>query len=176
MARSRYQFLEPSPHFLTCTVVGWIDLFSQPELAQIVLNSLAWLQQQQRLRVHGYVIMENHWHLIASAADLSREVAGFKSFTARSMVDWLRQGRSVHLLEQLRSQKLAHKTGQTYQVWQEGAHPQAIVSEAMLVQKLEYMHNNPVRRGYVDDPAHWRFSNYRNYVGQVGLLPVEMLG
>jgi len=175
MARSRYQCLELSPHFLTCTVVGWIDLFAKPELAQIVLHSLAWLQQQQRLTVHGYVIMENHLHLLASAADLSREIASFKSFTARSIVDWLQQERSGYLLEQLKTHKLAHKTGQTYQVWQEGSHPQAIVSEAMLVQKLEYIHNNPVRRGYVDDPAHWRYSSYRNYMGQAGLLPVQIL-
>jgi putative transposase len=175
MARSRYQFLASSPHFLTCTVVDWIDLFSKPELAQILLDSLDFLQQQRRLTVHGYVIMENHLHLIATAADLSREVASFKSFTARSIVDGLQEGRSAHLLAQLKTHKLPHKTGQTYQVWQEGSHPQAIGSEAMLAQKLDYIHHNPVRRGYVDDPAHWRYSSYRNYIGQPGLLPIEIL-
>jgi hypothetical protein len=50
--------------------------------------------------------------------------------------DWLQQERSVYWLEQLKIQKLAHKTGQTYQVWQEGSHPQAIANEAMLIQFL----------------------------------------
>jgi putative transposase len=175
MGRSRYHFLGTQPHFFTCSVVNWLPLFSNPKLAQILLNSLAFLQQQQRLTVHGYVIMETHLHLIASAADLSREVARFKSFTARSMLDWLQEQRSLYWLQQLKIQKLAHKTGQTYQVWQEGSHPQAIASEAMLIQKLEYMHNNPVRRGYIDDPAHWRYSSYRDYAGTPGLLAISKL-
>ncbi|MFM6139228.1 MAG: hypothetical protein ACKPCP_34680 [Sphaerospermopsis kisseleviana] len=37
------------------------------------------------------------------------------------------------------------------------------------------MHNNPVRRGYVDDPAHWRYSSYRNYMGLPSLLEVELI-
>ncbi len=42
----------------------------------------------------------------------------------------------------------------------------------MMWQKLEYIHNNPVVRGYVNDPIHWRYSSARNYAGQVGLVPV----
>ena len=175
MGRSRYHFLDAQPHFLTCTVVNWLPLFSNPQLAQIALNSLDYLQQHKRLIVHGYVILENHLHLIASAKDLSKEVANFKSFTARTMIDRLKQDQSSHGLEQLRLHKQPYKTDQDYQLWQEGSHPQAIVSEAMLRQKLEYIHNNPVRRGYVDDPAHWRYSSYRDYVGTSGLLTIEML-
>jgi putative transposase len=59
--------------------------------------------------------------------------------------------------------KLAHKTDREHQLWQEGSHPQMIADEAMMWQKLEYIHNNPVRRGYVDDPIHWRYSSARNY-------------
>jgi len=42
----------------------------------------------------------------------------------------------------------------------------------MMRQKLEYMHNNPIRRGYVDEPVHWRYSSARNYNGLPGLLEV----
>ncbi|WP_228061338.1 hypothetical protein [[Phormidium] sp. LEGE 05292] len=45
----------------------------------------------------------------------------------------------------------------------------------MFRQKLDYIHSNPVRRGYVDDPAHWRYSSYRNYIGKPGLLEVEII-
>ncbi len=44
----------------------------------------------------------------------------------------------------------------------------------MMIQKLEYMHYNPVKRGYVDDPMHWRYSSTRNYAEQEGLLEVCM--
>jgi hypothetical protein len=42
----------------------------------------------------------------------------------------------------------------------------------MMTQKLEYMHLNPVRRGYVDDPVHWRYSSARNYAERAGLIEV----
>ncbi|MBD1925181.1 transposase [Trichocoleus sp. FACHB-90] len=175
MGRSRYHVIENQPHFLTSTVVNWMPLFSKVELAQIILDSLSFLQCQQRLELYSYVIMENHLHLIASATNLSKEIKNFKSFTARSIIDLLKVNQANHILNQLNFYKLRHKIDQEYQVWQEGFHPQAILSEEMFIQKLEYIHNNPVRRGYVDDPAHWRYSSYRNYMGQPGLLQVKLL-
>ncbi|WP_276749979.1 REP-associated tyrosine transposase [Chlorogloeopsis fritschii] len=175
MGRSRYHFLESQPHFLTCTVVNWIAIFSKPDLVEIVLNSLEFLQSQKRLALHSYVIMENHLHLIASAENLSKEIAAFKSFTARSIIDYLKENRAEFLLRQLKFYKQSHKISQEYQLWQEGSHPQAILNQQMFRQKLEYIHNNPVRRGYVDDPAHWRYSSYRNYVGIEGILAVDLI-
>ncbi len=45
----------------------------------------------------------------------------------------------------------------------------------MLWQKLDYIHNNPVKRGYIDDPPHWRYSSYRNYQDLPGLIPIEII-
>lgn len=175
MGRSRYHFLDNQPHFLTCTIVNWLALFSKPELVEIVLHSLSFLQSHQRMNIHGYVIMENHLHLIASAPNLSKEIAAFKSFTARSTIDWLQETQSAYWLTQLRMNKKPHKTDQDYQMWQEGSHPQAILNWQIFQQKLNYIHNNPVRRGYVDDPAHWRYSSYRNYAGQSGVLAIDWI-
>jgi hypothetical protein len=44
----------------------------------------------------------------------------------------------------------------------------------MLLQKVEYIHQNPVRRGYADEPEHWRYSSARNYAGMQGLINVCM--
>jgi hypothetical protein len=49
-----------------------------------------------------------------------------------------------------------------------------IISREMMVQKIEYIHANPVKRGYVDTPEHWRYSSARNYLGGIGLLDVCM--
>ena len=175
MGRSRYHVIGNQPHFITCTVVNWIPLFSKVELAKIILDSLRFLQRQQRLRLYAYVMMENHLHLLASAASLSKEIGDFKSFTARSIIDLLKANQANYILEQLKFYKLKHKKDQEYQVWQEGFHPQVILSEEMFRQKLDYIHNNPIRRGYVDDPAHWRYSSYRNYMGLEGLLEIELI-
>jgi putative transposase len=60
MTRTRYKIGEKdAPHFLTGTVVNWLPLFSNPENAGIVLNALEWLQEQKRLKLFGYVLMEN---------------------------------------------------------------------------------------------------------------------
>ena len=175
MGRSRYKFLGKQPHFLTCTVVNWLPLFSQPKFAQIILSSLDFLQNHQRLTLHGYVIMENHLHLIASSENLSKEIAAFKSFTARSIIDDLKEKRIESQLRQLKFQKKSHKTSQVYQLWQEGSHPQAILNQEIFRQKLEYIHNNPVKRGYIDEPSHWRYSSCRNYMGKEGLLRIDLI-
>lgn len=175
MGRSRYHVLGNQPHFVTCTVVNWIPLFSKIEIAEIILDALKFLQCQQRLKLYGYILMENHLHLLASAASLSKEIGNFKSFTARMTIDLLKKNQANYILNQLKFHKLHHKIDQEYQVWQEGFHPQAILNQKMFIQKLDYIHNNPVRRGYVDDPVHWRYSSYRNYMGKQGLLEVDVI-
>lgn len=98
--------------------------------------------------------MENHLHLIASGSDLALEIGRFKSFTARKIIDYLEENKINATLNQLQFHKLKHKNDRTYQFWQEGSHPELIQGEKMMIQKLEYMHYNPVKRGYVDDPIH----------------------
>jgi len=69
--------------------------------------------------------------------------------------------------------KRPHKTESDYQAWEEGSHPQLIETDAVMRQKLDYIHQNPVKRGYVDLPEHWRYSSARNYAGLAGLIEVE---
>jgi putative transposase len=174
MSRSRYRIIEQAhPHFLTCTVVAWLPVFTRPETANILLDSFRFLQSNQRLTLYGYVILENHLHMTASSPDLSKEVGDFKSFTARRTIDYLQTQRAQTLLSLLEFFKARHKIDQLYQLWQEGSHPQEIISDDMMLQKLEYMHMNPVKRGYVDDPVHWRYSSARNYAGLPGLIEVQ---
>jgi REP-associated tyrosine transposase len=175
MPRSRYRIYDTHyPHFMTCTIVNWLPLFGNPPVAQIILDSWRFLQEHGRIELYAYVIMENHLHLIAAADDLAKEIGDFKSFTARQIVDLLQEQRAKHLLDQLACQKLAHKTDRQFQVWQEGSHPQMILDEAMMRQKAEYIHNNPVKKGYVNDPIHWRYPSAGNYAGLTGLLEVTL--
>jgi len=172
MGRDRYRIHDHSaPYFLTCTALEWLPLFAQPANATILLDSLTYLQDQRRLTLYGYVILEYHCHLLAAAADPGQSLASFKSFTAGQIVKRLIESQSP-ILELLAFHKARHKVDRAHQVWQEGSHPEQIQGEAMMRQKLEYIHNNPVARGYVDDPAHWRYSSARNYAGQAGLIQV----
>ena len=173
MGRSRYKFFETNqPQFITGTLVNWIPLFSNPSITTILLNSLSYLQKNNRLIIYAYVIMENHFHLIASSKQLSKEIGIFKSFTARKIIDFLKEENYKSIPKQLNYYKLKHKHDRHYQVWQEGSHPELIWSDEMMIQKIEYIHYNPVKRGYVDEPEHWRYSSARNYAGLEGLLEV----
>jgi REP element-mobilizing transposase RayT len=174
MTRSRYRFGENEyAYFLTCTIVGWLPVFTRPETVQFLYDSLRFLQERGRLTLYGYVILENHLHLVASSPALAKEIGDFKSFTARQIVDHLEARNAKTLLKWLHLLKAPHKHDRDYQVWQEGSHPEQIKDDAMMRQKLEYVHLNPVKRGYVDDPTHWRHSSARNYAGLPGLFPVQ---
>lgn len=175
MPRSRYRIYDNAyPHFLTCTIVGWLPVFTRAEMFQIVYDSWTWLAANRDFKVFAYVILENHLHLVAASPQLAKDVASFKSYTARSIVDWLTERQVKTLLRQFKREKAAHKTDREHQVWHEGSHPQQIDGEPMMWQKIEYIHNNPVVRTFVDDPLHWRHSSARNYAGQPGLFPVDL--
>jgi len=152
--------------------VAWLPVFTRPETVSVVLDSWRYLQQHRGFQLFGYVILENHLHLIASSFDLSKEMKDFKSFTARQIIDLLESGKVSVLLNQLEWHKAQHKVQSRYQLWQEGNHPQLIQGEEMMLQKLEYIHNNPVSRGYVEEPIHWRYSSASNYAGKPGLIEV----
>ena len=175
MGRSRYQIFENNaPHFLTSTIVNWIPLFTRPQTVKIIIDAFTYQQQHRDVKIYGYVILENHLHLIAQSDNLKKEIHSFKSYTAKLLILYLQQQQVKRILKQLEFYKKRHKTDRQYQVWEEGSHPQLIQNEEILKQKLDYIHNNPVKRGYVDDPVHWRYSSARNYANkeEEGLLPV----
>jgi putative transposase len=173
MSRNRYRIYETgNPYFLTCTVVGWLPVFTRPDCVEIVLNSWRFLQINGRLTLYSYVVLENHLHFIAKSDRLPKEIGDFKSFTARRIIDLLEARGESTLLRQLAHEKHAHKIDCTYQIWQEGSHPKEITTDEMMDQKTNYIHTNPVTRGYVDDPLHWRYSSARNYHGLPALVPV----
>ena len=173
MGRSRFKVHEDNrPYFLTCTVVEWIPLFTDPRLAEIVLDSLRFLQKENRLLLYAYVIMRDHLHLIAAAENLEQEIHDFKSFTAHEIVRQLKSAGEKELLLKLQAAKKIHKDDRLHQVWQEGSHFQAIDGDAMMQQKVDYIHHNPVERGYVNEGHLWKYSSACNYEGLPGVLEV----
>ena len=172
MGRDRYHVGDPAaPHFLTCTALLWLPLFAPPANARILLDSLQCLQTQGGLTIDGYVILENHCHLLGESRDIGKTMPSFKSFTAAQIIKRLTERQSP-VLGLLAFQKAGHKTDRAHQVWQEGSHPEQVEGEAMMLQKLAHIHNNPVARGYVDDPVHWQYSSARNDAGLSGLIEV----
>ncbi len=175
MGRSRYQIVDSSyPYFVTCTILHWIPVFTRPQTVGMVIESLKYLQKDANLKIYSYVILENHLHLIVKSKDIAKDLARFKSFTARSIIDYLEKENAKSVLDQLKFYKKAHKEDRNYQLWQEGMHPKQIQTPQMMIERINYIHNNPLKRGYVDKPEHWRYSSARDYLGNTGLLEIEI--
>jgi len=79
------------------------------------------------------------------------------------------------LLKQFEFFRSSHKVNSQHQIWREGFHSKATISEAMLRQKLDYIHYNPVRLGLVDNPEDWRYSSARNSSGQDGMTEIDLV-
>ena len=156
---------------MTCTVLQWLPVFTRPETVDILLDSFRFLMHEG-FELYAFVILENHLHLIARSEQLDKDIARFKSYTAKHIIDYLKANAVPIILDQLAFFKRAHKSDRKYQFWQEGVHPEQISSDAMMRSKVEYIHNNPVMRGYVDRPEHWCNSSARNYIGEQGVLDI----
>lgn len=174
MGRSRYKITAAThPHFVTCTVLNWIPIFSNTQSVEIIIDSLQYLQKNDNLKIYAYVILENHIHLIVQSDDLVKTMARFKAHTARTLIKLLTDKNIEIILKQLRFYKKAHKRDREYQVWQEGYQPKLIQSDDMMIKLINYIHHNPIKRGFVDEAWHWRYSSARDYQDIQGLIEVE---
>ena len=118
-------------------------------------------------------VMEDHIHLIASSPDLSRNVRSFLSFTARQLIDHLTDSEETAHLRVLEQNRLDSRKSHRYRVWRPGFHPQALLSNSMMDQKISYIHENPVRKGLVQRAEDWPYSSLAFLKGATHLPPVE---
>ena len=168
--RSRYTIREKDQaHFVTATIVEWLPVFTTAGCCNILVESLLHCRQHKALRIHAWVILDNHFHAILSGPDLADTLRDLKRFTARSLLSQLQIEKREWLLNQLAFYRAKHKSDSDHQVWQEGSHPQAISTDAVMEQKLDYLHHNPVRRGFVAAPEHWSYSSAHEWL--VGTEP-----
>jgi len=175
MGRSRYVITEPNqPHFMTCTVMEWLPVFTGPETMQIIIDCWQYQREHEGLKLYGFVILENHLHFVAQAPRLDKCVSSFKSFTARKLIDYLQSLHIEQLLKRLRFSKRAHKVDREYQFWQEGVHAEMVFSEEIMREKLKYIHENPIKRGYVNRAEYWRYSSASNYEGLAGVMDIDI--
>lgn len=168
-------------HFLTITVVEWVDVFTRQAYADIIIKSLEYCKQNKGLNLYAYVIMSNHVHLIVSASsgNLSDIVRDFKKFTSQSILKEIEQNtkesRRNWMLWLFESAGERKSNNVKYQFWQRDNRPKELTTAAMTRQKLEYIHNNPVKAGIVQEPHEYLYSSAKNYAGMDGLIKVDFL-
>ncbi|MBN2029150.1 transposase [bacterium] len=154
-------------YYTTSTIVNWIPIFQKNELFQIIIKSLIYCQKNKGLNLHGYVIMPTHLHLITSQNQkniLSEIMRDFKHFTSTEIIKYFEKENHVFYLKLFKQAASKRSIDQNHKIWKNEYHPIAIKSPQWFNEKLNYMHNNPVRKGFVKLPEHWKYSSARNWL------------
>ena len=169
-------------YFITFAVVEWVDALSRRYYKDIILDSLKYCQQNKGLIIYAYVIMNNHIHLIASAKEnynLSDILRDLKKFTSKKLIEEIenniQESRKRWMLWLFRSNGERNSNNEQYQFWQQDNHPICLDNGALIDQRLDYLHNNPVAEGIVEEPEHYIYSSARDYAGIKGLLDIVLL-
>lgn len=167
-------------HFITATVVDWIDVFSRKNYRDCIIECFDYCIKNKEMILYGYVIMSNHIHMILQSNDgkLSDLVRDFKKFTAKTILDKIQnepESRREWMLERFKLATETHSRNKNYQFWQYGNNAEEIVSEHFLWSKLDYIHMNPVRAGIVLKIEDYIYSSASNYVNGAGIIEVELL-
>lgn len=172
---------EEALYYLTFSTVEWIDVFTRKRYKDIVVDSLQYCQQEKGLELYSWVLMSNHMHLIAKAKEgykLSEILRDFKKFTAKQIIKAIQEeteSRREWLLSVMLKAGKANSKIQTYQLWRNDNHPIELHSSEVINQKADYIHNNPVEEGIVEQAVDYLYSSAKNYVGETGLLELEVL-
>ena len=165
-------------YFCTDTIVGWQYVFTSFPFFNTITETLEYCRKEKGLRIHGFVVMPNHLHTILSATDgnLSDILRDFKRFTSKKISDTLTETNNTKLLRYFAATAERDGKGNDYKIWQSSSHPEAIISKDFFSQKLNYIHNNPVQKGYVEFPEHWLYSSARNYAsGDHSIIKVDLV-
>ena len=100
----------------------------------------------------------------------------FGTYASRRLTQFLESEKKFAILKLFEEAATADKRGNKYMVWQEGFHPITVESDHFFLEKLNYIHENPVRKGFVDQPIQWRYSSARNYeLDDDSIIVVEKL-
>ena len=163
----RYRIAEQGyPYFVTISIVKWLPVFVSAVPCEIIIDSLRFCREHKGLRVHAYIIMPTHLHLIVSAeGDLSAILRDFKKHTSKKIVEYYEGMSNPPFINVFRYCGRDNRPPTEHKVWQDGSHPEVIKTQAFFRVKLNYMHANPLRKGLVVDPVAWTWSSLRDYEG-----------
>lgn len=151
--------------FVTLTVVGWVDVFTRKQYCEELVKNIQYCQQHKGLELYAYVIMSNHMHWVAAQKQgvLNHLLRDFKSYTAKQMLAMIydnpQESRRDWMKVVFQYNAKFQKQHAENMFWQKMNHPIDCFNQKVLWQKIKYIHQNPVRAGWVTEPGHWWYSS-----------------
>ncbi|WP_405326270.1 REP-associated tyrosine transposase [Leeuwenhoekiella sp. LLG6367-2.1] len=173
-----YKFHNPEGlYFVSFAVIEWLDVFTETIYNNILLDSLSYCQTHKGMEIIAWCIMTNHIHLIFRSikGEKPEQLLGdFKRFTSKAVVKTIQinptESRKEFLLEHFKNAAEKSSNVKYYQFWRHDNKPIELWSNKVIWQKIEYIHNNPVKAGMVSRPEDYKYSSAIDYAGEEGLL------
>ncbi|MES2655510.1 MAG: transposase [Bacteroidota bacterium] len=152
-------------YFFTATINSWQNLLSNDEMKTIITDSLAWLAKENRAIMNGFVIMPNHIHVLWTINN-KHQVNEVQDTLLKYTGHEFKKNLVAKNSELLNNYKSTQKD-RLYHFWERRARTIEIKSKEIAIQKLNYIHNNPVQEKWklVSLPEDYRFSSAKFYVG-----------
>ena len=147
------------PQFYTATIEGWDHLLKEEKYKFIILNSLKFLTQNNRVKINAYVIMSNHIHLIWQATgghSLKEVQTAFKKYTSQHFIKTLEEENNLEKYE-------VNKADRKHHFWKRNSLGTELFTPAVFIQKLNYIHYNPVRAELCSLPEEYKYSSANFY-------------
>ena len=168
-------------YFVTFTVIHWIDIFSRKEYRDIIVDSLNYCIAEKGLVVYAWVIMSNHVHLIITTrsddGNISDIIRDFKKYTSKQIakaIETVAESRREWLLNAMRKEAKRIGRATNYKLWKDDNHAICIDGKIINIkERLNYIHENPVRNGLVLNDWDYVYSSAIDYQGKKGLVNIE---
>jgi REP element-mobilizing transposase RayT len=168
-------------YFVSFATVYWMDVFVRDEYCSIITESLAHCRKSKGMKLYCWCIMPSHMHMIFSARDGNPGalLGRFKEYTSKALRKAIQENvvesRREWLLWMMKRAASQNSSVSEYQFWQHNNQPIELWSRKVIEQKINYIHNNPVKAGFVMEPQHWRYSSAIDYCGGRGLVELDVL-
>jgi REP element-mobilizing transposase RayT len=166
-----------APHFLTFQVVGWADIFTRKSCRDIIIESFDYCRKNKNLKIHAYVIMSNHVHCILSTENnLSDIVRDFKKFTSKAILKKIKapeESRKDWLMMIFKYHAQYNKRNRDVQLWTHENHAVELSTNEMIDSRIEYIHQNPVKAGIVENDYDYLYSSARNFADLDYLIEID---
>ena len=150
--------------FITAVARNRLPVFQTDAIKTLTCEALNEARNSGGFLIFAYVIMPDHMHLLTNQPNTSAEVLRYtKGITARRVIDYLKENNYQSSLDKLQHEEWKRK--HSYSLWQEEKNVLPIFSEAMFMQKVNYIHMNPVRADFVEKATDYRWSSARIWHG-----------
>jgi len=156
-------------------------VFIRREYKDILIESLRYCQENKGLKIHAWVIMTSHVHLIIRSEgkllqDILRDLKSYTSTKLRNVIqENSQESRKEWMIWMMQRAGKKNSNNTDFQFWQQHNQPIELFTNKVIQQKLDYIHNNPIVEGFVERPEEYVYSSAKDYAGTKGLLNLYLI-